>query len=446
MVRIFCSVLLSVLILSNFSAARAQCKPTDFVGFWKGYVEKDVDKREVELTLRADGTALKGSASIPMVGLVDVDIVRAEIVPSGVKVLIPLPLGALDLRSSGECTLSAGDASYVSLVKREWISQGGGKFQFRTLQPPPRPYTVETLQFRSHDGTQLEGMFVRPTIQGPRPVVVYLSGSGDSTREDAMFVADTMARSGIATFSYDKRGAGKSGGDWHFGGYQALAEDAKAAIQMLIRRRDVDAARIGFWCHSEGCYVAPIALKVGASAMFLVAVSGPTVDPDAEELDHFRQLFRQAALPEKDFWRVEELLKLDQKVSRGQARYDEFEAELSRMTALPWFKILDWPMRPPGSPERIWHTRILEHRVKPYLDSLRAPSLWVFGSKDFIIPVTASIDALEKSSARPKPLVELMTGGDHGMTTVPDKGLPQLVPDYVEKTTRWVKQMAFRKQ
>jgi len=422
-------VLLCALVgTAQAGAPRAECTKADFVGDWRGFVEKDGDRVDVEISLSTEGDQLTGRSTVRDVGLLDVQILRAELTPSGVKLLLPLPLGALDLRSTGKCSLAAGTANYISMVKREWLSKGEGRFALKRTALLRRPYSEEVL----------EGMFVHPTKRGPWPVVVYLSGSGGALREDGAFLADTFARSGIATFSYDKRGAGKSGGDWRTGGYETLAMDAKAALQMLIRRQDVDAARSGFWCHSEGCYVAPVALGVGAPAKFLIAVSGPAVDPDDEELDHFREVFHQAGLPEEEFSRVARLLELDQQVSRGEARFEDFETEYEKMKALPWFNILDWPVRPPGTPERIWHSLILAHHVKPYLDALHVPSLWIYGSKDFIIPVEASMEAVEASSATPAPRIVLFDDADHGMTTIPNEGLPHLAKGYVRKSLRWM--------
>lgn len=432
-------VLLCALVgAAQAGASRAECTKADFVGDWRGFVEKDGDRFDVEISLSAEGDQLTGRSTVRGVGLLDVQILRAELTPSGVKLLLPLPLGALDLRSTGQCSLAAGTATYISMVKREWLSKGEARFTLKRTAFLRRPYSEEVLQFEGEDGVRLEGMFVHPTKHGPWPVVVYLSGSGGALREDGAFLADTFARSGIATFSYDKRGAGKSGGDWRTGGYETLAMDAKAALEMLIRRQDVDAARSGFWCHSEGCYVAPVAFGVGAPAKFLIAVSGPAVDPEDEELDHFREVFHQAGLPEEEFARVARLLELDQQVSRGEARFEDFETEYEKMKALPWFNILDWPVRPPGTPERIWHSLILAHHVKPYLDALRVPSLWIYGSKDFIIPVKASMEAVEASAATPIPKVVLFDGADHGMTTIPDDGLPHLAKGYVRKSINWM--------
>ena len=132
------------------------------------------------------------------------------------------------------------------------------------------------------------------------------------------------------------------------------------------------------------------------------------------------------------------LLELDQQVSRGKARFEDFETEYEKMKALTWFNILDWPVRPPGTPERIWHSLILAHHVKPYLDALRVPSVWIYGSKDFIIPVKASMEAVEASTATPIPKVVLFDGADHGMTTIPDDGLPHLAKGYVRKSINWM--------
>src|SRR6185312_2800540 len=63
---------------------------------------------------------------------------------------------------------------------------------------------------------------------------------------------------GVAVFAYDKRGSGRSGGDWRTASAYDLADDALAAINLLRARRDISRARIGLYASSAGNWVAPI--------------------------------------------------------------------------------------------------------------------------------------------------------------------------------------------
>jgi uncharacterized protein len=52
----------------------------------------------------------------------------------------------------------------------------------------------------------LAGTLFLPSSGSKHPGIVYIAGSGDSTRGDGSFLADRLARSGIAALAYDRRG------------------------------------------------------------------------------------------------------------------------------------------------------------------------------------------------------------------------------------------------
>src|SRR4029077_15034606 len=68
----------------------------------------------------------------------------------------------------------------------------------------------EDLTLRNGDVT-LSGTLVLPNTKGPHPVIVGLHGSGPADRNTPQ--SGWWAYHGIAWFSYDKRGVGKSTGN-----------------------------------------------------------------------------------------------------------------------------------------------------------------------------------------------------------------------------------------
>ncbi|MEJ2523911.1 MAG: CocE/NonD family hydrolase [Gammaproteobacteria bacterium] len=125
-------------------------------------------------------------------------------------------------------------------------------------------------------GTKLAGTACMPADNTPVPVAVFVHGSGPATRSEFRFYAETLARRGIAAVTYDKRGAGRSGGDTYEGGYDLYAQDlaavsAWAAVQSFARPDTL--GLVGF---SEAEWVMPLAAPavdpayiavVGASAL-----------------------------------------------------------------------------------------------------------------------------------------------------------------------------------
>lgn len=96
---------------------------------------------------------------------------------------------------------------------------------------------------------------------GPFPAVLLLTGSGpidrDSNHKRMRFditaqLATALAGAGIASFRYDKRGVGDSPGDWRAVGFWDSVDDAAAALEVLRRQPEIDAARVAVAGHSEG--------------------------------------------------------------------------------------------------------------------------------------------------------------------------------------------------
>jgi uncharacterized protein len=75
-------------------------------------------------------------------------------------------------------------------------------------------------------------------------------------------LAAALAARGVASLRYDKRGCGRSGGDWAAAGLFTLVDDARDAMAVLRGHGAIDPARIGVIGHGEGAW---LALSVAAA-------------------------------------------------------------------------------------------------------------------------------------------------------------------------------------
>jgi pimeloyl-ACP methyl ester carboxylesterase len=122
----------------------------------------------------------------------------------------------------------------------------------------------QTVTFASA-GNNLAGTLTLPALPGPAPAMLLLPGSGPTDRDDN---AKTLAIDlfpplvtaldewGFATFRYDKRGVGASGGSYWATGFDDRLTDAVAAVTWLAQQPQVDASRIYVLGHSEGALLA----------------------------------------------------------------------------------------------------------------------------------------------------------------------------------------------
>ena len=146
---------------------------------------------------------------------------------------------------------------------------------------------VEEVGFTSN-GARLSGSIVFPESQPVHAGVVFIHGSGKQMRD--MGLAERFAREGIVALVYDKRGAGKSGGEYE--GNQSvseknialLADDAVSALNKLSSHPRMKGITVGFSGISQAGCILPVAAEKTSLAKFLVLWSSPVGKVSEEDI------------------------------------------------------------------------------------------------------------------------------------------------------------------
>lgn len=243
-------------------------------------------------------------------------------------------------------------------------------------------YREEDLTFTSIDGALLSGVFRCPRGAGPFPAVLLLPGGAPVDRDgnpDPVLalahvkgvrinvlrtIADVLAKVGIASFRYDKRGIGRSEGDFATRSVEELIQDAAAAFTLLFERPDV--GPVGVFGHSEGGMLAPQLVARGL-AVAAVASCASTARGLTFVLDHqFAGAARRAAKSGQDPREV-------------WASYDRLTVDVGLgMDAVPFG--LD------GFESGRWIRGWTAIDVPGALAAVACPVLLVHGDKDFQVP------------------------------------------------------------
>ena len=107
---------------------------------------------------------------------------------------------------------------------------------------------------------QLAGMLFMPEGEGPFPAVVYLYGSGPSSRENRwmLTLVKHLQENGIMVLVPDKRGSSLSEGDWRTASFEDLGRDALAAVQFLKGQNELLITDIGLIGSSQGGHITPL--------------------------------------------------------------------------------------------------------------------------------------------------------------------------------------------
>lgn len=161
----------------------------------------------------------------------------------------------------------------------------------------PIAATGEDVSYRNGDIT-LAAEWLYPEGTGPWPAVVVAQGAGDSDRSNAWSrqVAELFVANGVAALLTDKRGSGKSGGDWRNAGFDDLAGDVIAGVRYAAARDDTVADSVGVVGLSQGGRVVPIAAATCPCISFVVNVSGDAVSAAEQSFHEMRNTARQAGV------------------------------------------------------------------------------------------------------------------------------------------------------
>lgn len=220
-------------------------------------------------------------------------------------------------------------------------------------------HKIEDVEFVSH-GDKLSGSIVFPVDKAVRAAVVFVHGSGPQTRNISW--AERFANDGIAALVYDKRGVGKSGGEYESEqsvsekNIVLLTDDAVSALNALSGRPALKGVPLGLTGISQAGWIVPLAAEKSNVVDFIALWSGPVCKVSEEDI--FSKYTDD--LDGKEAPSYEEALK-------------------SRKVKYIWPDFLGKDTDPSES-----------------LAKLEIPGLWVFGENDGSVPVDLSIQRLKK--------------------------------------------------
>jgi len=225
-------------------------------------------------------------------------------------------------------------------------------------------------------GLTLSGTLMLPAGDGPFPAALLLPGSGpvdrdsnhrrmplDVTRQLAVALAET----GVASLRYDKRGVGRSEGDFMSAGFLGNADDAEAALGVLAARPEVAAARVVLVGHSEGALLATIVAARSDVPAGVALLSGSATR--GEELLRWQARQIEPSLPP-----VARLLfrvlpgDFESRVAKNHVRIKATTADVARIGG-----------------QRLnarWHREFMAYDPRADLARLTVPVLAVTGGKD----------------------------------------------------------------
>lgn len=279
---------------------------------------------------------------------------------------------------------------------------------------------TEDISFPSGEIT-LSGTLIKPRGVEEFSVVVFVHGSGPSTGSDFKQLARRFVKLGYGALTYDKRGAGKSGGDPKLVDRFSLIDlsnDVLAAVDFA--GKDVRVKSIGLYGASQGGWVAPLAASKTDKIKFMIIQSGSVTTIGEDNIFERSARLITEGFSEPEVAEAREMHVVDIAFTRDPSAREPFLALWGKNKAKKWFPRVyageGWLS--PNGPYRVWYRTVVDFDPVPLWEKLSIPVLWLYGEAalDQYCPVEQSIAALSKLKEKGKDFeVKFYPGANHSL-------------------------------
>jgi len=229
----------------------------------------------------------------------------------------------------------------------------------------------------------LQGTITKPKVDGKYAAVVIIAGSGEIDRNGTILplklesniykdLAHVLAQLGVVTLRFDKRGVGKSDGEFQKTGMWDLVSDIEAMVAFLKEQPFVDSENIILAGHSEGCMLATV-VNARTPVNGLILLTGA-----AESLEEATKRQREIAYKElKEQKGIKgKLMRLLNVEKRGEKQMEKIKEKMMN-TEKDTIKVGFKPMNAK------WFREHFQHDIYKDLQQVTCPVLAIAGDKDF---------------------------------------------------------------
>lgn len=319
-----------------------------------------------------------------------------------------------------------------------------GTFSIRRVNAKPPAFKQDEVSFRNGEVT-LSGSLLLPLTKERHPAVVFLHGAGGEGRYGGRFLAEYFTRHGIAALIYDKRGVGKSTGDWKHSDFNALAGDAIAGIHFLQQRNEINPKRIGLYGHSQGGMIVPLIASQSKDVAFIISGASSAVPVYESEINSVTSQIRAKGISGNDLAEATEFIKIWINVMRTGQGWEQFNKAVEKVRDTKWFPMLHVP------PKDHWmwafHRRIYDYNSADYWAQVSVPVLVIYGERDLYVPVRESIRNIDRALSKAKNsdyTILVLPRASHAFIIEPEAGQPfewwHIAPGFPDLLTAWINQ------
>jgi pimeloyl-ACP methyl ester carboxylesterase len=428
------SVSLPLVFHRQAAGARAK-KPSDAIasaeGVWQGALEGNGMRLRLQLHVSHDDqkqlVAALDSPDQGVSGLPAIHVIQKD---ASFHFEIPVVSGVYDGTLNAAKTAITGSWTQNNVEQKLDFRRSDQLLELVRPQNPvkPYPYKEEEIAFPNGKGKiSLAGTLTLPRAPGPFPAAVLLSDSGPHDRDESivghrpfLVLADHLTRKGIAVLRFDKRGIGKSTGDYTNATTEDFAGDAEAALAYLKTRKEIDPKRTGLIGHGEGGMIAPLVAAHSSDVAWIVLLAGPGLNGEDTLLLQSELILKTAGVDDEQIAKTREFNKQTYALVRQEKDTATLQAKLSDLVensgmsaSLPP-AALQSQVRLMVSP---WFRFSLDYDPVPTLQKTLCPVLALNGEKDLQVAPKENLAKIQKA---------LQDGGNKDFQTAELPGLNHL--------------------
>ncbi|MCX6167795.1 MAG: alpha/beta fold hydrolase [Ignavibacteriales bacterium] len=413
-----------------FSQTNAQ---NDIAGYWSGKIKMLTMNLDFQIKVEKTKKTLNAFMSIPSQKLNNYQLAVFTFKKNNVHFELPSQAGIANF--DGELNADS--------IKGKILQAGiQGTFYLAKMEEPkavqqnepkidePLPYFEDEVAFKS-GRILLAGTLTIPKEEKKYPAVILLTGSGPQNRDEEIYgfkifqkIADYLTRKGIAVLRYDDRGVGGSTGNTMQSTTEDFAEDARAAIDFLIKQKNIDPKKIGFLGHSEGGIIAPLVAANSNNVAFLVLMSGTGVNGGDVLLEQQKMILKASGVADS---LIDENLALQKEINKALSNDKDLNDIKKDITAFAEkdFETLSKEIKASIKDKNAyinstvqsqiilfnnpWFRYFIKYDPAPTLQKVKVPVLMTFGELDLQVPVNQNKPKMEEA---------LRSGGNNNFKSI----------------------------
>ncbi|NQZ78624.1 MAG: alpha/beta fold hydrolase [Ekhidna sp.] len=278
------------------------------------------------------------------------------------------------------------------------------KTKFRATRQDSLYYNQQEVQFFNGDH-RIAGLLLSPFGDDKSTAIVFIHGSGVSDRDNFWYLhqAHFLAKSGFTVLLPDKRGCGKSSGEWHTASFDDFADDISAALDYLREKGKSEFSKMGVIGISQGGWISHLVNQKDEDLDFVVDVVGSSTTPKTQlQYEIFNDI-------------------------KGSGAPSFIAKPLSVVFA-----------KRARAKRKIWWDKNGAFDPIPLMSNSSIPILKIFGSEDENVPLEKSMERINQLMEKyPESLIEIKTfdGTSHALF---DKETNWIRKDYLEFISTWI--------